>query len=232
MLQPDKKTKKGEGMIKGVIFDIDGVILDSMPIWDKAGEMYLCSLGFQPEPGLAKTMFSMSMGEGAKYLRERYQMDMDEVEIIKGINRTIEDFYAFQVQLKEGVEQFLKGLRQYGIKTVAATTSDRQVFERALKRLNVTGYFERIFTSSETGAGKSKPDIFLAAAEHMGTIPKETWVFEDALYAIRTAKNAGFRTVGVYDDSSLDDMDEIMKISDIYLRKLDNVHDFIERASS
>lgn len=232
MLQPDKKTKKGEGMIKGAIFDIDGVILDSMPIWDKAGEMYLCSLGFQPEPGLAKTMFSMSMGEGAKYLRERYQMDMDEVEIIKGINRTIEDFYAFQVQLKEGVEQFLKGLRQYGIKTVAATTSDRQVFERALKRLNVTGYFERIFTSSETGAGKSKPDIFLAAAEHMGTIPKETWVFEDALYAIRTAKNAGFRTVGVYDDSSLDDMDEIMKISDIYLRKLDNVHDFIERASS
>ena len=219
-------------MIKGVIFDIDGVILDSMPIWDKAGEMFLSNLGLQPEAGLAETMFCMSMLEGATFLKERYHLDMDEDAIIKGINETIEDYYAHQVQLKEGVELFLKGIRQHGIKMVAATSCDRQVFERALKRLNVIDCFDRIFTSTEVGAGKVKPDIYLAAAEHMGTLPKATWVFEDALYAIKTAKSAGFSTVGVYDASGEGDWDEIKRVSDMYFEKLDNIHAFLEKAIS
>jgi len=222
----------GEDMIKGVIFDIDGVILDSMPVWDKAGEMFLLNLGIQPEEGLAETLFCMSMSEGAKYLKERYRLDMNEDEIINGVNETIKDFYAHQVQLKEGVDQFLSGIRQHGIKIVAATSCDRPVFERALERLNVIRYFDRIFTSTEIGAGKVKPDIYIAAAEHMGTLQDETWVFEDALYAIKTVKNAGFKTVGVYDDSSKADWEEIKKISDLYFIKLDDVYTFLEKVST
>ena len=92
-------------MVKGVIFDIDGVILDSMQVWDKAGEMYLQKLGLQPEPGLSKALETMSMNEGAKFLKERYCLDMDEDEIIKGINDTIK-FLSHEVRLKEGVERF------------------------------------------------------------------------------------------------------------------------------
>lgn len=219
-------------MIKGVIFDLDGVILDSMPVWNKAGEMFLRNLGLQAESGLAKIMFCMSMSQGAKFLKERYHLDMEEGEIIKGINHTIEDYYSYKVQLKEDVEQFLKGMQQYGVKMVAATSCDRQVFEKAIQRLNVVGFFDRIFTSTEIGAGKEKPDIYFAAVEHMGTLPRDTWVFEDALYAIQTAKKAGFRTVGVYDASSIDDLDEIKRNSDIYLKKLDNINAFMEKASS
>jgi len=218
-------------VIKGAIFDLDGTILDSMPIWDNAAEMYLNSIGIKAEPGLGKIMFAMSMTEGAGFLKDRYHLDMDIDEIITGINRTIEDFYFYQVQLKEGVEQFLKGIKQAGIKMAAATTSDRQVVERALERLNVIRYFDRIFTCTEIGAGKEKPDIYLAAAEFMGTVPENTWVFEDALHAIKTAKSAGFRTVGVYDASSRDNLDEIRKISDIYFEKLDDINIFLEKAS-
>lgn len=218
--------------MKGVIFDIDGVILDSMPVWHHAGETYLRKLGLQPEPGLSEAMFSMNMPEGAHYLKERYRLDMDEVEIIEGINQIIADFYAHQVQLKEGVEPFLKEIRQHGMKVVAATTCDRQVFEPALVRLNVIGYFDRLFTSTQIGAGKTKPDMYLAAARYMGTLPQDTWVFEDALYAIRTAKSAGFRTVGVYDASSARDWEEIQSISDLSFRTLDNPHTFLEKASS
>jgi beta-phosphoglucomutase-like phosphatase (HAD superfamily) len=66
----------------------------------------------------------------------------------------------------------------------------------------------------------------------MGTLPRDTWVFEDGLYAIKTAKNAGFRTAGVYDASNMDDLDEIKRISDIYLEKLDGFNDFFMKASS
>lgn len=219
-------------MIKGVIFDIDGVILDSLSIWEKAGEMFLKKLGKEPEPGLSKALETMSMTEGAEFVKVRYHLDMDESEIINGVNQTIKDFYAYEVRLKEGVELFLKGLQQHGIKIAAATSCDREVFERALTRLNVISYFDRIFTCTEIGAGKSKPDIFLAAADYMETLPRDTWVFEDALYAVKTAKNAGFRTVGVYDHYSRDNWDEIKRISDIYFEKLDNIHAFLEKASS
>lgn len=219
-------------MIKGAIFDLDGVVLDSMSAWEKAGIMFLHNLGLEAEPELAKDMYCMSMTEGAKYLKERYCADMAEEAIIKGINDLIKDFYAHQVQLKQGVEQFLKGLQQAGIKIVAATSCDREVFTRALVRLKVIDYFDRIFTSTEIGVGKVKPDIYLAAAAHMGTVPEETWVFEDALYALRTAKSVGFNTVGVYDDYALDTMDEIKKICDIYLMKLDDVQAFLAKASA
>lgn len=216
-------------MIKGAIFDLDGTVLDSMQVWDKAGEMFLKSMGIEAEPGLSKIMFSMSMTEGAEFLKDRYRLDMDIPAIMAGINRTIEDFYSYQVPLKEGVEQFLKDMKQAGIKMVAATSSDRQVVERALKRLNVMNYFDRIFTCTEIGAGKVKPDIYLAAARYMGTLPKETVVFEDALYAIRTAKKAGFMTVGVYDASSMEDREEIKAICDIYLNKWDDFYSLLER---
>jgi HAD superfamily hydrolase (TIGR01509 family) len=218
-------------MIEGAIFDLDGTILDSMPIWDNAAEMFLSRMGIEAEAGLGKIMFSMSMTEGAEFLKDRYGLGMDADAILMGINYTIEDFYYYQVQLKEGVEQFLKDMKQASIKMVAATSSDRQVVERALKRLNVMNYFDRIFTCTEIGAGKVKPDIYLAAAEYMGTLLKDTWVFEDVLHAIRTAKNAGFRTVGVYDASSMESLEEIKVISDIYLEKLDNFYIFLERSS-
>ncbi|MEA4902880.1 HAD family phosphatase [Desulfitobacterium sp.] len=219
-------------MITGAIFDLDGTLLDSMPIWDKAGEIFLHTIGIEAEPGLAKIMFCMSMTEGAEFLKERYHLDLDVDAIIAGINHTIENFYFYQVQLKEGVEQFLKDMRLSGIKMVGATSCDRQVFARALERLKVIHCFDRISTCTEIGSGKEKPDIYLAAAEHMGTLPKDTWVFEDALFAIQSAKNAGFRTVGVFDASNLENLDEIKKASDFYLEKLDTFSIFLAKASS
>ncbi|QHQ62319.1 HAD-IA family hydrolase [Anaerocolumna sedimenticola] len=217
-------------MITGAIFDLDGTILDSMSIWDKAGEMYLNSLGITAEPNLSKVMYSMSMKEGSEYLKNRYKLDLTYDAILDGINRTIEHFYYFQVLLKDGVTQFLDVLKKTGIKITLATSSDRKIIEKALIRLEVIYYFDRIFTCTEVGVSKEKPDIYLKAAEYMKTDIKSTWVFEDALYAIKTAKNAGFKTAGVFDDSSIADQNEIKSLSDIYLENLDNIALFLERA--
>lgn len=86
-------------MIEGAIFDLDGTILDSMPIWDNAAEMFLSRMGIEAEAGLGKIMFSMSMTEGAEFLKDRYGLGMDADAILMGINYTIEDFYYYQVQL-------------------------------------------------------------------------------------------------------------------------------------
>lgn len=223
--------EKRTDMIAGVIFDIDGTILDSMPIWENAAERYLNGMGITADQTLGEILYAMSMTEGAKWLQFRYLPDLDVNAVISGVNRTIEGFYQHQVQLKDGVAPFLKAMKQVGIRMVAATSCDRQVVELALERLNIMGFFERIFTSSEIGVGKSDPAIYLAAAEHMGEKPGDIWVFEDALFAVQTAKKAGFKTVGVYDASSQKDWEEIRRTSDLSLEKLDNFDGFFEKAS-
>ena len=218
-------------MITGAIFDLDGTLLDSMQAWNDSGELYLRSIGIEAEPGLDRILFPMSMVQGAEYLKERYLPQLDPDEIIVGINNTIRDFYDNDVELKPGVKQFLSEMKQCGIKMTAATVTDRCLIERALERLEILTLFDRIFTCSEVGAGKSKPDIYLAAKQHMGTENSSTWVFEDVYHAIQTAKNAGFRIAGVYDASSIHAKTGIMESSDIYLHDLTDFTTFIELAN-
>ena len=72
--------------IKGAIFDMDGVLLDSMPMWDHAGEMYLAGQGIKAEPDLEKVLFTMTMMKGAEYMQEHYGLELSAKEIIDGIN--------------------------------------------------------------------------------------------------------------------------------------------------
>ena len=114
---------------------------------------------------------------------------------------------------------------------VIATSGDRKNTELALKRLKVFQYFQGIFTSSEIGSGKSQPDIYFAAALQLDTDPEDTWVFEDAYHALRTAKRAGFRTAAVYDQASDRHLAQIWNTADIYLPEFKDFEIFWKRAS-
>ena len=219
-------------MIRGVIFDVDGVLLNSMPVWENLGEIYLERLGIEAEKGLGETLFAMSLEEGADYLIENYGLKQTPGEIIAGLNREVQDFYGRKVPLKEGVRGYLQEFRDRKIPMAIATSGDRANAEAALKRLKVLSYFRAVFTCSEIGSSKSQPDIYYAAALQLDTDPSDTWVFEDALHAIRTAKKAGFRTAGVYDRASGRDLAQIRDTADIYLPEFKSFELFWERASA
>ena len=219
-------------MIRGVIFDVDGVLLNSMPVWENLGEIYLEHLGIEAEKGLGETLFAMSLEEGADYLIENYGLKQTPGEIIAGLNWEVQDFYGRKVPLKEGVRGYLEEFRDRKIPMAIATSGDRANAEAALKRLKVLSYFRAVFTCSEIGSSKSHPDIYYAAALQLDTDPSDTWVFEDALHAIRTAKKAGFRTAGVYDQASGRDLAQIRDTADIYLPEFKSFELFWERASA
>ena len=84
-------------MIKGVIFDVDGVLLNSMPVWENLGELYLNRLGIEAEKGLGETLFTMSLEEGTDYMISHYGLKMTPEEVIAGINREVRDFYEKRV---------------------------------------------------------------------------------------------------------------------------------------
>jgi len=210
-------------MIRGAIFDMDGTLLDTMPFWDDVGKIYLKGLGVQAEPSLGKKLFCMTMGQTAEYLKHTYSLSLTPEEIIEGINGTVREFYQKRAALKANVPEFLKQLTERNIKLVLATVTERKLAEAALSRCGILNDFDFMITDAEAGEGKDRPDIYLNAAEKIGTAPMETLVFEDALYAAKTAKAAGFCTVGVYDEVSRDDQQKLQNICNYYIR---NFRDF------
>lgn len=207
-------------MIKGIIFDVDGTILASMETWHNAGARYLKTLGKEAEENLGDILFELSIEEGAEYLKKNYALDLNIEEISEGILDSMGDFYFNEAALKEGAEEMLEEIAKRGIPMTVATSSDKEHITAAFERLDIMHYFKEIFTCSQVGAGKSQPLIFEMAAECMGTNPDETYVFEDGLYAVRTANDAGFKTVGIYDSVSDSDWNDLKKEADIYLNDL------------
>lgn len=218
-------------MIKGAIFDADGTLLNSMPIWENLGELYLKSLGIEAKKGLGDVLFTMSMEQGAEYMIKEYHLELTAQQVMDGVNKEIEEYYAKRVPLKEGVRAFLEGFRERHIPMVVATTGDRKNLEAALNRLKVRNLFEGILTCTELETDKNKPDIYLTAALQMDCDPDEVLVFEDAYHAIRTAKKAGFLTVAVYDRANDRKLGKIWNTADVYLPEFDDFQAFWRRVT-
>ncbi len=203
-------------MIKGAIFDLDGTILDSMFIWDTIGEDYLRSLGIEPKENLKETFKTFTLKQSAEYYRKKYGVTLSVQEIVNGVNKMVESYYAETVKLKSGIDVLLKKLKADGVKMCVATVTDKALVEAALNRLGVREYFSAIFTCAEVGQSKETPEIYRKALKHLETPKSETVVFEDALHAIRTAKGDGFLVAAVYDEHE-QNQEEVKKISDYYI---------------
>ena len=203
-------------MIKGAIFDLDGTLIDSMFIWDTIGEDYLKSFGIEPKENLAEVFKTFTLEQAAEYYRNHYNIKLSVKEIVEGINDMVAEIYRTKVVLKPGISDFLKRLQTAGVKMCVATVTDRPVVEDVLKRLNIYEYFSEIFTCAEVGYNKETPEIYRQALNHLRTPKAETIVFEDALHAINTAKDDGFKVAAVY-DSHEPRQEKIKEISDYYI---------------
>ena len=173
---------------EGAIFDVDGTILNSMEIWEEAGRMYLESKNIristiQRYEEIRGNFRTMTIGEAARYCRETFGIEDSQEKIVDDINNVVEEYYFFKAKPKNNVIEFLDCLQNMGIPMTVATATDRYLVEKALKNNKMHDYFKGIYTCSEVGLGKSSPEIYLRAAEHMRTEPEKTVVFEDVIYA-------------------------------------------------
>ena len=205
-------------MIKGIIFDVDGTLLDSMHIWSELGKRYLSSIGIDAKPGLAKILFPMSLDESSEYLKDEYNLQDSVEQITKDTIKILNDFYRYEATPKPGALAFIKKMQSRNIPMAIATSGDRRILNTALARLGVADCFVGILTCSELKTNKRVPTIYLRAAEILGTVPNETAVFEDVLHAIKSARSAGFVTVAIEDQFSQSDCNEIKRTANFYLR--------------
>jgi HAD superfamily hydrolase (TIGR01509 family) len=194
----------GDRMIRGVIFDLDGTLLDSMHVWKDVGERFLKKRGIVSSINLYEEFKTMSLLQAAQYVKKEFNLKDSEQELMDEINRFVEEGYFYEVQLKAHAKDFLKSLHKKGYKMCIATATDRYMVQAALDRLGIRRYFSFITTCTEVGAGKDSPAIYEHALKKLGLLKSETVVFEDALHAIQTAVNAGFYVIGVVDAFALE----------------------------
>ena len=159
-------------MNKGIIFDVDGTILDSMKIWMDAGKIYLDKFGIEEKENIAEVLFDLTMAEGAKYIKETYKLDKTIQEIIDGINSVVYEFYENEAMPKDGVLEFIEYLYENKIPMTVATSTDRPMIEAAFKRLGLEKYFKKIFTTTEVG-GKW---YILDAQSNGFLLGTDTWI--------------------------------------------------------
>lgn len=196
---------------------MDGTLIDSMPAWEKLGEEYLTQNGIKVPESLNEIINAMSLTESANYFRREFGIKASVKKIISDINKLIEDKYRYEIPLKPYVNEYLSSLKREGVTMCIATATPLELAEAALKRLKVLQYFSCIVCCDEVGAGKTKPDVYYFAIKKMGANIEDTMVYEDADYAMKTAKEAGFYTIGVYDEAAGREKEEMKLLCDEYI---------------
>ena len=210
--------------LQSAIFDMDGTLLDSMPTWRELGPSFLQEAGITATPEQLQMLRTMPDREVVPYLRESCGLQWSQQEIVDQIIVRMEDFYTNRVRPKPGLEKFLSILKMEGVWMYVATATHRRLTEKALKTAGIDHYFRGIVTSTDAGNHKSESaEIYEMALRRLQSNKRDTVVFEDALYAIRTAKAAGFRVAGVYDVTQEADQPEIQRLSDYYIRSYEEL---------
>lgn len=206
-------------MISGIIFDLDGTLLDSLCFWQTVPEKYLNSIGIKAQKDLFRQLESFSLKESALFFIKNYKMNLSVNQILDGINQIIEKFYKEEVQLKNGVNDFMALLRKKKIKTALATSTPAYLAEAALKRLGLSD-FVCIESCNDCNKGKDgSEEVYEKALEKLNLPKRDVWVFEDSLFAVKTAKTAGFRVCAVADKYQ-SDVAEIKAAADCYVNSM------------
>ncbi len=202
---------------KGLIFDLDGTLIDSMNVWTEIDAEFLKEYNIDMPVNFYEDIKDLSFADTAIYFSEKLGIPMNSKDIMDKFNAMAREKYEKIVPLKKGVYEFIEREKKKGTKLCVATANNKELTILALKRLGIYDSMEFILTCDEIYSGKGTPDIYIKCAEKMGFEISETAVFEDILRGVLSAKSAGFYVVAVKEETAFDDIDEIKKNCDLFI---------------
>lgn len=206
--------------IKGAIFDMDGTLLDSMPVWHRLTKNYLKQFNVYITDEDFAACEGFSQPEVADYFLARHpELPLTRETMLGGMDALITSRYESIAVPKDGVLDFLERMRRQGVKMAIATLTARRHAEKALLDRDMMQYFEFMLTIEDIGVSKREPDIYLAAAERLGLAPADCMVFEDAPYAGVTAHRAGFQLCGLAEPAYAAGEAELRSVSDVFIER-------------
>ena len=182
--------------IKAVVFDMDGVILDSEQIWDEVREQLAGERGGRWHSQAQRDMMGMSSGEWPAYMHERLGLAESPAEINAEVVRRLSERYRQRLPLLAGATTAVARIAErwpLGL----ASSSNREVIDLALDQAGLSRLFTATVSSEEVGPGKPAPDVYLEACAQLGVDPASAAAIEDSHNGIRSARAAGMRVIAI-----------------------------------
>lgn len=199
------------------IFDMDGTLIDSMPAWKSLGTTFLRECGIEPPSDLRKKVAKMTMLESGEYFNS-LGIKGTAQEIAADLNACMERQYRTTIAEREGVKKYLEALKAKNVRCCVATATDLSLAKACLTRLGLMSFFEFAVSCEDIGVTKHQPDIYFEAAKRLGGKPCDIAVYEDVPYAAKTAKDAGFFVVGVFDPACEAPQEQLREYSNEYIK--------------
>lgn len=202
-------------MIDTIIFDAEGIVIDTETIWDKGQEIFLQRRGFVYDREWIKPLLTgRTLAEGVEVMKQAYRFDGDTDVLARERADIVRELFIHETAFIDGFLPFFATVRDR-YKTCVATAMDQELLQLVDRHLNLSALFEnRIYTLDKVGfRSKPNPDIFLYAAQQLGSAPENCVVIEDAPHGIDAAKSAGMRCIAIsttYDPGKLQKADFVV----------------------
>jgi HAD superfamily hydrolase (TIGR01509 family) len=183
-------------VIEAVVFDLDGVLLDSEQVWDEVREVLVKERGGRWHDRAQAEMMGMSSVEWSRYMHDELGVPDTPEEISADVVRRLEEVYRKRLPLIDGAHEAVERLAAcwpLGL----ASSSNREVIDLVLDRSGLARFFRVTVSSEEVPRGKPAPDVYLEAAGGLGVPPERCTAVEDSHNGIRSAKAAGMRVIAI-----------------------------------
>ncbi len=176
-----------------VIFDMDGVLVNTEPIYVEVEQNNFRKLGLTILEDEHKTYQGTATDRMWQVLKEKYEIEQTVEELVQMTNSLITPYFMSlqSIEIMPGVELLIKNLKEKKIPLALASSSYPDVIEIILQKTGLKDYFDAVIDSQMVGVSKPDPDIFLLAAQHLGVLPERCIVIEDSANGIKAAKSAG-----------------------------------------
>lgn len=209
--------------MKAAIFDMDGTLLDSMGCWRRLNSAFVRAMGIEPTPEEEQEMYTMSGMMVISYFKDKYGIESDFATLCEKACEQMEPIYASGVPLKPGAADYLRCLRERGVKCVIATATPARLALIALNRTNLVKDLDFIFSIDMIGRQKSDPEFFDRLCALIGEKREDCVMFEDSLYAMQGARAAGLGVIGITDDTNAADRESIRAACDRLIDSFDEL---------
>lgn len=205
-------------MIEAVVFDLDGVLLDSEQVWDEVREQLVKERGGRWHERAQTEMMGMSSSEWSRYMHNELGVPDPPEEISADVVRRLEEVYRKRLPLIDGAIEAVERLAArwpLGL----ASSSNREVIDLVLELSGLARFFRVTVSSEEVSRGKPAPDVYLEAARSLGVPPERCAAVEDSHNGIRSAKAAGMRVIAI-PNQHYPPGEEALSLADVRLSSL------------
>lgn len=208
-------------MIEAVVFDLDGVLIQSEEVWDGVRERYVRERGGRYDDAVQRAMMGMSAPEWSAYLAADAGVPGTPDQINADVVERMLEAYARNLPLLPGAVDVVRRMAA-AFPLALASSSNRAIFEEVLDLAGIADFFAATVSSEEVARGKPAPDVYLEAAGRLGVAPERCVAVEDSHSGIRSAHAAGMRVIAIPNASYPPDA-EALALADVVLDSLDQL---------